>query len=173
MAVDERTSATALRTIASLEALKGIIVLLLGIALIFIHKDVEDFTESLLFHLHIDVDRRIGHALMSAAMKLTDARLLTILLAATSYATVRFIEGWGLWHRRVWAEWFALLSGALYLPWEILGIAERPDWERVGVLVINVAIILYMLMIRIRACGIFRRCSEQELAVAEGKPPLT
>lgn len=171
VAVDEHTSAAALRAIATLEALKGIAVLLLGIALIFVHKHVEDYTESLLFHLHIDVDRRFGHALMSAAMKLTDVRLLTILLAATSYATVRFIEGWGLWHRRVWAEWFALLSGALYLPWEILRITERPDWERVGVLVINIVIILYMLMIRVRECGIFRRCEEPELMVPEEEEP--
>jgi uncharacterized membrane protein (DUF2068 family) len=151
-----------LRAIATLEALKGIIVLLLGIALIFVHKHVEDFTESLLFHLHIDLDRRVGHAVMRAAMKLTDARLATILLAATSYATVRFIEGWGLWHRRVWAEWFALLSGALYLPWEILRITERPDWERVGVLVINIGIILYMLLIRIRESGVLRRSRQEE-----------
>jgi uncharacterized membrane protein (DUF2068 family) len=95
-------------------------------------------------------------------MKLTDARLATILLAATSYATVRFIEGWGLWHRRVWAEWFALLSGALYLPWEILRITERPDWERVGVLVINIGIILYMLLIRIRESGVLRRSRQEE-----------
>jgi uncharacterized membrane protein (DUF2068 family) len=169
VAVDEHTSAAALRAIATLEILKGIIVLLLGIALIFFHKDVEDFTESLLFHLHIDVDRRVGHALMSAAMKLTDARLITILVAATSYATVRFVEGWGLWHRRVWAEWFALLSGALYLPWEILRIVERPDWERVGVLIVNIGIILYMAVIRIRESGVLHRREEQEFATPEEK----
>jgi uncharacterized membrane protein (DUF2068 family) len=156
-AIDEHTSAAALRAIAILEALKGIIVLLLGLTLIFVHRHVEDFAETLLFHLHIDADRRIGHALMSAASRLSDARLLTIVLAATSYATVRFIEAWGLWHRRVWAEWFALLSGALYLPWEMISIVERPDWERIAVLVVNIAIILYMLTIRLRESGPVRR----------------
>jgi uncharacterized membrane protein (DUF2068 family) len=160
-AVDERTSAAALRAIATLEALKGIVVLLLGLALIFVHRHVEDFTESLLFHLHIDTNRRIGHALMSAASKVSDARLLTILLAATSYALVRFVEGWGLWHRRVWAEWFALLSGTLYLPWEIIRIAERADWERITVLAVNIVIILYMLVIRLRESGAFRRRAEE------------
>lgn len=170
VAVDERTSAAALRAIASLETLKGIVVLLLGIALIFFHKHVEDLTESLLFHLHIDVERRVGHAVMSAAMKLTDARLITILLATTTYATVRFIEGWGLWHRRVWAEWFALLSGALYLPWEILRIAERPDWERVTVLIVNIGIILYMAAIRIRESSVLRGTRKQEPLEIEEAP---
>lgn len=161
VAVDVRTSTAALRAIATLEAVKGLIVLLLGIILIFVHKHVEDFTESLLFHLHFDLERRIGHAVMTAAMKLTDARLITILLAAASYATVRFIEAWGLWHRRVWAEWFALLSGALYLPWEILRIADRPDWDRVGLLIVNIGIVLCMFAIRVRESGVLHRSGKK------------
>ncbi len=78
-----------------------------------------------------------------------------------TYCAVRFIEAWGLWNRRVWAEWFALLSGAMYLPWEILKIAERADWERIGVLLVNIVIVLYMLEIRVRACrNLFGKCEE-------------
>jgi len=169
--LDKRTSAAGLRAIATLEALKGLAVVLLAIALIFVHKHVEDYMEDLLFYLHVDLERRIGHALMNAASKVSDVRLLTILLAAASYATVRFIEAWGLWYRRVWAEWFALLSGALYLPWEILRIAERPTWERTGVLAVNVVIVLYMLYVRAREYGLFGkydgedRGREQEAAI--------
>lgn len=159
-AVDERSSAAGLRVVASFEALKGIAVLGLGIALLVVRKHAEVLTESLLFHLHIDPDRRLAHMLLSAATRLSDARLLTIAGAMVTYCTVRFIEAWGLWNRRVWAEWFALLSGAMYLPWEILKIAERADWERIGVLLVNIAIILYMLEIRVRECGIRLRCNK-------------
>jgi uncharacterized membrane protein (DUF2068 family) len=64
---------------------------------------------------------------------------------------VRFTEAWGLWNRRVWAEWFALLSGALYLPWEIFKLVELPNWWHVGVFLLNIAILLYILNIRIAA----------------------
>jgi uncharacterized membrane protein (DUF2068 family) len=74
-----------------------------------------------------------------------------VALGALLYSSVRFVEAWGLWHRRVWAEWFALLSGALYLPWELMRVAEKTTWERIAVLAINLVIILYMLEIRIRA----------------------
>ncbi len=151
IAVDQRTSAVGLRTVATFEAIKGIVVVLLGIALVAVHQDAEDYAANLLYHLHIEPDKRLAHMLMDAATKVSDARLWTIAAAAVSYASVRFIESWGLWNRRVWAEWFALLSGAMYLPWEILKLAERVDWERVGVLAINLLIVLYMLMIRIRA----------------------
>ena len=64
---------------------------------------------------------------------------------------VRFVEAYGLWHRRVWAEWFALLSGSLYLPWELYEFAEKPTPIRAGILVMNLAIIIYMLFIRLEA----------------------
>lgn len=151
-AVDQRSSAVGLRAVASFEAFKGVIVVLLGVALFAVHRNAEDFAANLLYHLHIDPDKRLAHVLMDAATKVSDARLWTIAAAALSYASVRFIESWGLWNRRVWAEWFALLSGAMYLPWEILKLAERVDWERTGVLVTNLVIVLYMLWIRLRAC---------------------
>ncbi len=156
--VDTRTSTAGLRTVATFEALKGILVLLLGFTLLAIHSHAEDYTGRLLFHLHVDPDRRLAHTLMNAATRINDVRLWTIAGATLAYCSVRFTEAWGLWNRRVWAEWFALLSGAMYLPWEILKLIERTDWERVTVLCVNLAIILYMLLIRVRACWIIGNC---------------
>lgn len=159
-AIDQRASTAGLRAVASFEALKGIVVLTLGLALLALHRHAEDFALSLLYHLHMDPDRRFAHAFLNAATKVTDARLWTIAAATLTYSSVRFVEAWGLWNRRVWAEWFALLSGAMYLPWEILKITERADWERIGVLVVNVIIVLYMLEIRIRGCSSIGGCDE-------------
>jgi Predicted membrane protein len=68
-----------------------------------------------------------------------------------AYSSVRFTEAWGLWKRRVWAEWFALLSGALYLPWEIVKVAERPNLVHLTVFITNMIVLLYMLYIRVAA----------------------
>jgi len=32
---------------------------------------------------------------------------------------VRFVEAYGLWRQRWWAEGFAALSGAIYMPFEV------------------------------------------------------
>jgi uncharacterized membrane protein (DUF2068 family) len=151
-AVDQRSSKAGLRAVASFEALKGAVVLVLGIMLLVFHAHVQDVTENLLYHLHIDFDRRFGHMVLDAASTINSATRWTIGAAIGSYVSVRFIEAWGLWNQRVWAEWFALLSGALYLPWEILKLTERVDWDRVAVLAINLIIIGYMLLIRVREC---------------------
>jgi uncharacterized membrane protein (DUF2068 family) len=148
-AVDEHSSKTGLRAVAAFEAAKGIAVLVLGIVLVAVHSHVEEVAENLLYNLHIDFDHRFGHMVLSAASTINSARWWAIGAAVGTYSSVRFIEAWGLWNRRVWAEWFALLSGAMYLPWELLKVVERADWERVAVLVINVLIVAYMAAIRI------------------------
>lgn len=152
-AIDQRSSTAGLRLIATFEALKGLAVLLLGIGLLtLLHKDIEQTAENLLAHLHLNPDRRLAHAFLNAASHMTDARLWGLAGAAAAYTAVRWTEAWGLWHRRVWAEWFALLSGALYLPWEIVKLIEHANGLHVALFAGNLAILAYMGFVRFRAC---------------------
>jgi len=148
--IDQHASRVGLRTVAAFEAAKGLLVVVLLILLLAVHNRIEDYAEDLLFHLHVDFDHHFAQRFLRSASWLSDSPLWTVTAGAAVYATVRFIEAWGLWNRRVWAEWFALLSGAIYLPFELLKVAEKATWEHVGVLGINVVIVLYMLFIRVR-----------------------
>jgi uncharacterized membrane protein (DUF2068 family) len=152
VAIDQRSSTAALRAIATLEAAKGVLVVLIaGGLLSLLHRDVPSAIEELLVHLHIHADRRIGHAIIDAFAHVTDARLWTIAGACVLYAAARFTESYGLWNRLVWAEWFALLSGAIYLPWEALKVLERRSLVHWSVFLVNLVIVLYMLYVRIAA----------------------
>jgi uncharacterized membrane protein (DUF2068 family) len=156
-ALDEQANAAGLRAVAILESTKGILVVALAITIIVLRGHLQDYTEDLLYHLHIDFDRRFAHMLLDATSKLTGTRKLTLCLISSVYAALRFVEAWGLWHRRVWAEWFALISGSMYLPWEISSVVHRASWLHIGLLAINVVIILYMLEMRIRALRLRRK----------------
>ena len=163
-AIDERTSTAGLRAVAVFEASKGLVVLILGIAILgLLHKDVEAIAERLFFRLHIDIEGRLAGRVLRAAAGLSDARVWAITGAAIAYAAVRFTEAWGLWYRRVWAEWFALLSGALYVPLETYKVIEHASWEHIGVLAINLAILGYMAFIRIRDCRERGTCEEADV----------
>lgn len=148
--LDRRSSPAGLRTVASFEAFKGVLVIILGCFLLVYHSRADEVAENLLDHVHVDTDARLGRAIISAADKLSDAHLASIAAIAFTYSAVRFIEAWGLWNRRVWAEWFALLSGATYLPFELAKVLEKATWERIAVLGINLLIVAYMAYIRIR-----------------------
>ena len=88
---------------------------------------------------------------MEAAGRVNGKTLWALAFAALMYATVRFVEAYGLWKARAWAEWFALLSGAMYLPWEIIELLRRPTHVRWAIFVINLMIVIYMLYFRISA----------------------
>jgi len=148
-----------LRTVAAIEATKGVLVLLAAFGFVeIIHHnvDLEDAAQNLLYYLHIDPDRRLSHALLHAAGRMMDADLLTVLAIATVYSSLRFIESYGLWRQRVWAEWLAIVSGAVYLPFEIYNLIRRPTMVHWLILLINIAVVLYIGWVRwdeIRARG--------------------
>lgn len=152
-AIDHKSHVAGLRAVALFEAFKGVIVLLVEIGLLsLLHKDAGAIAESFVRHLHINPEQRFAHTLLHAAGNMTDARLWALAGGAAAYATVRFVEAYGLWHARVWAEWFALLSGTLYLPWELYELVDKRTPLRWAVLLANLAIIAYMLYVRIDAC---------------------
>jgi len=135
-----------------LEALKGVLVLLLGFgALALIHKDLEEIAERLIDFLRINPDGKVSGFFFALADRTTDRSLLILALGSTAYAIVRFIEAYGLWHERAWAEWFALVSGAIYLPWEVRALLHHPHPWKWAVLLINILVVLYMVHLRLRA----------------------
>ena len=65
------------------------------------------------------------------------------------YAALFTTEGVGLWLAKRWAEWFtAIITGSL-IPLEIFEIHRRPTVAKVIVLLLNIAIVAY-LVVRIR-----------------------
>ena len=46
------------------------------------------------------------------------------------------------------AEWLAFASGAIYLPFEIIELMATPSLLHVSILVVNLAVVLYMLYLR-------------------------
>jgi uncharacterized membrane protein (DUF2068 family) len=140
-----------LRTVAMIEAAKGLLVLLVAFGfaeVIRLHIDLEETARNLLYFLQVDPDRRFSHALMHAAGRMMNADLLTVLAIALLYCSLRFIESYGLWRQRVWAEWLAIISGAVYLPLELYNLIRRPSVVHWVILLINIAIVVYIAWVR-------------------------
>ncbi len=75
---------------------------------------------------------------------LTDTRLGVLSASAILYATVRFVEAYGLWRRQSWAEWFAVLTGGIYIPIEMFELLKGVTWAKVVVLAVNTGIVGYL-----------------------------
>ncbi|MDQ3196978.1 MAG: DUF2127 domain-containing protein [Pseudomonadota bacterium] len=138
-------SLNGVRAIAALEAAKGALVLVAGFGLLsLIHRDAQQVAEQVVSHLHLNPANRYPRIFISAAAALSDVRLMLLAVGAAAYALVRFVEAYGLWRGRRWAEWFAAVSGAIYIPFEIYELIHRASWLSIGALSVNVFVVGYM-----------------------------
>ena len=146
---DDPAHKRGLRTVATIEFLKGI----LGISVVFgvlwlVRQDLWDVSFALLEFLHINPDRRWAQALLDLADRTTDAQLWTVAGILLAYSTLRFIEAYGLWKTRVWAEWLAILSGLVYLPLEIRELLHKATPLKWLFLVSNLLLVGYVAYVR-------------------------
>jgi uncharacterized membrane protein (DUF2068 family) len=136
-----------LRAVATFELTKGLIVLLAacGIVLVMHREDPWDIADGLLRLLHISPDHHFAQVFLDWADSLTVAKLWTVAAVAVAYSLLRFAEAYGLWYAKTWAEWMALISGTLYLPFEIYKVIDHPSLFHASILVINLAVVFYMI----------------------------
>src|SRR5262249_51845622 len=127
-------SAVGLRTVAAFEATKGALVLVVGWGLHSLaNHDAQNLAEQIVRRLHLNLARQHPRILIDAATHLADSRLQWLACAALVYSAIRFVEAYGLWRMRPWAEWFAILSGGVYLPVEVYELVRYPTLVKAAV----------------------------------------
>ena len=134
-----------LRTVALFEAAKGLLVLAAGSGLLLlIHRDVEAIAERLLEHLHLDPAQHYPRIFLQIATGATPRRLRLLALGALIYAVVRITEAAGLWHEKRWAEWLGVVTGLIYVPFELLALSHRISIGPVVALIANLLIVAFL-----------------------------
>ena len=134
------------QAIAAIEATKGLVVLIVSASLLpFLHEDLQTFVLTLFEHMHLNPSSKYPHIFLQATRNLHDFHLLTIALGAAGYSILRFIEAYGLFRNRAWAEVFAATSGAIYIPLEILDFFEKPTTLHILLLATNIAVVSIMI----------------------------
>jgi uncharacterized membrane protein (DUF2068 family) len=95
---------------------------------------------------------REGHHLLShlagkGLQLLQNATPKQILVAAAGsflYAAIFLVEGIGLWRCKRWAEYLTISVTASLLPFEIFAVARERTPIRLGAVVLNLAVVLYL-----------------------------
>lgn len=134
-----------LRAIATMEALKGVLALLVAIGVhalagVNLHAEAIKLFEK----YHVSIQNHYVEMFLNSLDKITNSGLTVVTILAIGYAMIRFVEAYGLWHYMRWTEWFAFLSGAIYLPFEIYEVFKDPNLITFGVLGINILVVSYM-----------------------------
>ncbi|KXF83386.1 DUF2127 domain-containing protein [Enterovibrio coralii] len=134
-----------LRAIAILEASKGLLALAVGLAL---HElggpKIQAICENLMRHLRLNPAGEIPSVIHEALANVDDKNLIILAVGTVIYAAVRLVEAFGLWRAYAWTEWFALASGAIYVPFEVYEVFTTGKMLPILALVTNLIIIGYM-----------------------------
>ena len=133
-----------LRIVAVIDVLKGAAILAIGFGILSAHSHVLENGGVSLLRL-LDLDPTLGMprkflSMLHAAD--TEHGLLTI--AAVAYASLRFIEAYGLWFMRGWARWLGIFSAGIYVPFELYYFIRQPSMTSASVMAINL-IVLWLL----------------------------
>lgn len=145
----EKARVAGVRAVAVFEACKGTLVLAVGCGLLaLVNRDLDQVAERFVRRMHLNPARHYPKIFIEAAGRVNNSNLKIFALGAFAYATIRFVEAYGLWRLRTWAEYFAIISGAIYLPLEFYGMFRHPTWVKAVVIIINSFIVAYLIYFR-------------------------
>src|SRR5579872_5322929 len=135
----------ALRSIAFFEAIKGVLVLAAACGLLSLRNtDLHAATDAFLLRHGINPETHYMRLFIESVAKATNHHVGEIAALGFAYAAVRFVEGYGLWREKPWAEWFAVISAGLYLPLELTHFERHPTMFNAGIILVNMIIIVYL-----------------------------
>lgn len=135
-----------LLAIGLLKLVEAVFFFLVGVGAIhFVHRDLGEAARRLAERLWFDWDRRLVTWLLNHLDEVTAHRLKQIGIFTFFYAGLRVTEGVGLVLEKVWAEYLTLILTVSFLPWELYELARRPSWFRLSLLLINLAVLAYLI----------------------------
>lgn len=140
-----RTKNPGLRVIAIIKIAKG--VLITGIAFGFfssIDRDLGRTIRTLSYHLRIDPENHFIRLILEKVAKIEPHTLRTFGLVSLLYAAELYIEGIGLWLNQSWAEYMLVIATGFFVPEEAYACFKLFSWERFGLLVVNLILLVYV-----------------------------
>lgn len=153
---------------------KAIFFTCLGIAALrMVHHSLGDLVMRVADFLPVDPEGRLVSLLVDKADLIGNHQLREFSVATIGYAVVCLIEGTGLMLQKPWAEYLTVALTTLALPWELFELARRPSWLRVAVLLVNLAVLLYLIWVLKRHKRRFISLEPLNMSSAHEPEPLS
>jgi uncharacterized membrane protein (DUF2068 family) len=134
--------------IAAYKLLVALFFIAVGVgALRLVHKDVDDVVSQIMADLKFNPESRFVNFVLDKAALLNDHMLRRVGLGAFVYAGLGILEAIGLYLEKTWGEYLTLFITASFLPFEIHELMFKISSVRVGLLVVNLLVLVYLLKI--------------------------
>jgi uncharacterized membrane protein (DUF2068 family) len=135
-----------LRLIALFKFFKVATLILVGVAsLKLMHSDLADTLAGWADKLHLASGHLLVDQAIEKAANIPPGKMKIVSLGSFLYAALFLTEGIGLWLQKRWAEWFTVIITSSLVPLEIYELIHHPTWIKAVVLLINIAVVAYLL----------------------------
>jgi uncharacterized membrane protein (DUF2068 family) len=135
-----------IRLVALFKLLKAALLIIGGIDLLkLIHMDVATELDHWIMKLGFDPGSHYVNQAIQKATNLSPDKIKELGLTSFVYAALFLTEGIGLWLLKRWAEWLTVIITSSLVPLEVYEICRHPTPIRIIVLVINIAIVGYLI----------------------------
>lgn len=135
-----------IRLIGLFKLFKAILLTAVGIgAFKMIHSDLTDVAFRIVAKLGLDpAGRHVGRLLLETT-NLTPDKIRAVGVGSFVYAALFLTEGIGLTMAKRWAEWFSVIITSSLVPFEIYEIYRHPTVLKFGALLVNIAVVAYLI----------------------------
>jgi uncharacterized membrane protein (DUF2068 family) len=140
------SDAAVIRLIAIFKLVKAITLIAIGVgALKLLHRDMGSTLDHWIAVSGLDPGNRWVERGIEKASNLSHAKVKGLGIVSFIYAGLFLTEGIGLWLMKRWAEWFTIIITSSLIPVEIYEIHHHPTAVKIVVLIINIAVVIYLL----------------------------
>jgi len=140
------TSNALIRLVAVFKLVKAAALIVFGVGILkLIHTDVARQLEHWVAMLGFDPGSRYVNRAIEIATNISPRRIRELGIVSFIYAALFFTEGIGLWLLKRWAEWFTVIVTGSLLPLELYEIHRHPTPIKILVLLLNIAIVAYLI----------------------------
>jgi uncharacterized membrane protein (DUF2068 family) len=135
-----------LRLIGAFKLTKGLLLAAVALgALHYVHNDIGEAAFSLARRLHLDPEGRLAEPALRRLAGVDPRALMHFSLGALVYSALLLTEGLGLLLAQRWAEYLTIVATASLVPLEVYELARHPNPTRLTVLIVNLAIVTYLI----------------------------
>jgi len=143
---NKRRDSTLLRLIAVFKFLKSASLIALSVGVFRImHQDIGLRLAHSIMAMRLDPGNRHLGMLIARASNLSPEQVKKLGIVGLIYAGLFLVEGTGLWLQRRWGEWATVVITGLLVPVEVYELFRHPSVAKVGVLIVNVAVVVYLI----------------------------
>lgn len=134
-----------LRLIAVFKFLKATTLVATGIfALRLVHADIGTVLEKSVLKLGLDPGSSLLNHAIQRICEIPQDKIWELGAISFFYAALFLVEGTGLWIAKRWGEWVTVTITSSLVPFEIYEIFLRPSAIKILVLLLNIAVVAYL-----------------------------